>query len=67
MVEKIQRRYRGVLGRRRAAQRWLDRDEEKAQLMIDLYWGFKVSERAKRASFEEDEMLAMNPAKWLQT
>ena len=67
MGEKIQRRYRGVLGRRRAAQRWLDRDEEKAQLMIDLYWGFKVSERAKRASFEEDEMLAMNPAKCLQT
>ena len=27
MVEKIQRRYRGVLGRRRAAQRWLERGE----------------------------------------
>ena len=24
-------------------------------------------ERAKRASFEEDEKLAINPAKWLQT
>jgi len=27
----------------------------------------EVSERSERASFEEDEILAMNPANWLQT
>jgi len=41
MATKIQRRYRGVLGRRKAANRWLERDEEKANAMIALYWGFK--------------------------
>jgi hypothetical protein len=39
MATKIQSRYRGVLGRRKAAQRWQERDTEKADVMIALHWG----------------------------
>ena len=40
-AKKVQKRWRGVLGRRKAAIRWQERDTEKANYMIALYWGMK--------------------------
>lgn len=41
MATKIQSRWRGVLGRRKAAETWHDRDTYMADQMIALYWGMK--------------------------
>ena len=47
MASKIQKRYRGVRGRRKAAKRWQERDTEMADQMIALYWGMKGRKMAR--------------------